>query len=81
MPKTVSIFQVGELNRVLEDCGLGYRIHLHDLCGGQSFSVEELPGGSHDFDALHAELSEFFGSIGATVSFDVSDLAFRLADE
>lgn len=37
MPKTVSIFQVGELNRVLEDCGLGYRVHLHDLCGGRAF--------------------------------------------
>lgn len=80
MPKTVSIFQAGELNQMLEARGLGYRIHLHDLCGGQSFSIEEQANGSHDLDALHVGISEFFGKIGATVRFDAGGLAFRLAD-
>jgi hypothetical protein len=36
----VSLNVVVELNHLLEDKGMKYRVHLSDACGNQSFSVE-----------------------------------------
>ena len=72
---TVTIFEAAAVNDALAQEGLAYRVHLHDMCGAQQFSVEELDAGkdaqqgAHDADALRAAVARHFAAKGMTVSF------------
>lgn len=63
--KTISTFEIADCNKEIERAGLGYRLHMHDMCGGQSLDVEELPQGAHDQVALHELVERVLGSEAA----------------
>lgn len=60
----LSIGEVPELNRILEP--YGFKIHLHDACGGQSFSLE---GQKEPEEAMFRELEEFFSNHRMSVHY------------
>lgn len=49
------------------------KIHFHDSCGGQCFSVE-----NRCSDELKAFIEEYFKSKGGTVSFNADNSSFNV---
>ena len=60
----LSIGEVPELNRIL--ASYGFKIHLHDACGGQSFSLE---GEKEPEEAMFTELEAFFNNHRMSVHY------------
>jgi hypothetical protein len=72
MGKVVVTFQdVIELNHLLEGQSLAFKVHLHDACAGQSFSVESL-GNSNDLEyqeSMKKAVTEYFAQKRMTIQF------------
>lgn len=66
----VTTFQLVDCNEVLTRLGLGYRVHLHDACGGQFLTIETLPRGNHDAQALRTAIETFFAEAETPVEFN-----------
>ncbi len=60
--KTISISQIIELNNILKNKGLHFKIHMHDACGGQSFSIEAEDKAACEgyYDEMYETIDEFF---------------------
>lgn len=72
MAKMILSFQdVIELNHCLEESGLNFKVHLHDACGNQSFSVEPL--GDSACEGCNEEMmkvvSEYFQKKSISIRF------------
>lgn len=60
----LSISEIPDLNKILVP--YGFKVHLHDACGGQSFSLE---GDNASQAAMFTELEEFFGKHRMSVRY------------
>ena len=72
MGKTiVSIHEFITLNHLLEEKELLFKIHFHDACGAQSFSVEAIKedATTDDYDRVKGEIISYFEAKGITVTF------------
>jgi len=60
--KIVSIAEILECNKIIEEKGFEFRIHLRDACGKQSCYIESLrsDNGEDEFKALYKILDEYF---------------------
>ena len=69
--RTVSIKEVIELNHILEEKGLSFKIHLHDACGAQSFSMETLSEdvAKEDCEKCKQEITTYFEGKGTLITF------------
>lgn len=57
MRGTIVTFQnILEINHILEDKGLEYKLHLHDACGSQNVTVEPL--GNSVSDDHYADMKD-----------------------
>lgn len=67
----ISIKEVIELNQQLEEKGIYYKIHLHDACGAQSFSIESISEDilSEDYERCKENLNTYFKEKGLSVIF------------
>lgn len=72
---TITIEELIELNRILEEKNLQSKIHLRDACGGQSFWIETLD--NSDIPAqLYDELDIFFSQRNINIKFNNSRTEF-----
>ncbi len=79
MAKTiVTIHEVIELNHMFEEKGLSFKIHLHDACGAQSFSVEGLTedASKEEYERVNEEIALYFKSKGIEIMFTQNNRDF-----
>lgn len=74
----VSIQEVVEWNEKILLENLGFKIHLRDACGSQSFWIEELREGQTegDYQKLYTILDSFFIKKKLTVAFSEDKMNF-----
>jgi len=81
MGKTiVSIHEVITLNHLLEEKGFLFKIHLHDVCGAQSFSVEAFSqdASKEDYGMVKQVISTYFEGKGIAITFAQNDSDFYI---
>ena len=74
----VSFNDVIELNGILKEKGLNFKIHLRDTCGRQSFSIEPFGNCACEgkYDEMYEELEAYFGRKGCSVEYDDQKMNF-----
>lgn len=58
--KIVSIQEILEVNRLIQETGLPYKIHMRDACGQQSFWIEPLGSEMEQSEKLYELLNDYF---------------------
>ena len=74
----ISFNDIIELNGILKDQGLHFRIHLRDACGKQSCWIEPLGQCACEghFDEMYQVLEDFFAGKRTSIEYDESKLNF-----
>ncbi|HEX3075358.1 MAG TPA: hypothetical protein VHQ24_00665 [Lachnospiraceae bacterium] len=73
----VSINEVIELNQMLQGKGLPFKVHLHDACGNQSFTMEALKEcNSEELVEMKQVVAQFFETIRISIRFSEDGLTF-----
>ena len=74
----VSFNDVIELNGILKDKGLNFRIHLRDPCGRQSFWIEPLGNCACEgrYDEMYQVVEEYLKAKGFSVQYDDQKMNF-----
>lgn len=74
----ITFNDVIELNHILEDKALRFKVHLHDACGSQNFSVEVISncGGEGHFEDMQKEIIQYFKTKGIQIKFLENKLDF-----
>ena len=74
----VSFNDVIELNGILKDKGLNFRIHLRDTCGSQSFWIEPLGNCACEgrYDEMYQVVEEYLEGKGFSVRYDDQKMNF-----
>lgn len=67
----VTFTQVMGVNRILVEKELGYKVHLHDACGGQSFTIGPLEDHVNEgnFEEAKQVVVQFFKNIQIELKF------------
>lgn len=79
MGKTIITFsEIIDLNHMLEEKNLKFKVHLHDACGSQSFTVEPLGNSASDglYDEMKAEVEKYFIEKRISIRFLENNLDF-----
>lgn len=79
MAKAILTFnEVIEINHILEDKGLRFKIHLRDACGSQSLHVEPLGNCACEghYEDMRKEVIGYFNSKGIMIRFLENGLDF-----
>ena len=71
----IPIGDVIAVNQMLERRGSALRVHMHDACGGQSFSLRADDGTPADESGRQA-VGEFFSARGHAVEFSAAGSDF-----
>lgn len=76
----ISFGEVIDLNHILQDKGHPFKVHLHDACGSQSFTIDLLNAelGKNDYDNMKNEINHFFQEKKISVIFSEDNLSFVL---
>lgn len=74
----VSFNDVIELNGILKDKGLNFRIHLRDTCGRQCFWIEPLGNCACEgrYDEMYQVVEEYLEGKGFSVQYDDQKMNF-----
>ena len=74
----VSFNDVIELNGILKDKGLNFRIHLRDTCGRHSFWIEPLGNCACEgrYDEMYQVVEEYLEGKGFSVQYDEQKMNF-----
>lgn len=74
----VSFNDVIELNGILKDKVLNFRIHLRDTCGRQSFWIEPLGNCACEgrYDEMYQVVEEYLEGKGFSVQYDDQKMNF-----
>jgi hypothetical protein len=74
--------EVIEINHLLEEDNLRFKLHLHDACGSQSFTVEVLSSCACEgkYDEMKQKITQYFMNKGVSVRFLDSNLEFVISD-
>jgi hypothetical protein len=76
----ISYNELAELNNHLEGSGFAYKVHMHDLCGSQSFSVKSLDGSETGESELIKEcIRDYFMKKSITAKFSENGTEFVLS--
>lgn len=78
MKKIITFNEVIELNHRLENRKLNFKVHLHDVCGSQSFSVEPLGNCACEghYEEMQEEIKRYFEEQGIQIHFLENNLDF-----
>lgn len=78
----VTYNEVIEINHLLEEDNLRFKLHLHDACGSQSFTVEVLSSCACEgrYDEMKQKITQYFMNKGVSVRFLDSNLEFVISD-
>lgn len=79
MSKTIITYnEIIEINNLLREQSLSYKLHLHDACGSQSFTIELLD--SDNFEGQGEQMKDviinYFSQKGIQVKFLENNLEF-----
>lgn len=74
----ISFNDIIELNGLLKDQGLHFRIHLRDACGKQSCWIEPLGNCACEghFDEMYGLVEAYFERKGFSVEYDEQKMNF-----
>ncbi len=73
----VTLNDISDMNHSLEDKGLSFKVHLHDACGAQSFTMEELrENNDGQKDAMQQVIKEYFEGKRAKIEFSQDGMGF-----
>ena len=74
----ISYNDIIEINGILQDQGLHFRIHLRDACGKQSCWIEPLGHCACEghFEDMYLIVTDFFAKRRASVEYDEEKLNF-----
>lgn len=65
----MAVLSISEVPKLKERTAeFGYNLHMHDACGGPSFSLEAIPGAAAD-QGVYPAIEAFFAAYGMTVQF------------
>lgn len=80
MGKTIITFnEIIELNQILKEKELDIKVHLHDRCGTQSFTIEAIDGGAQDLmDTVKKEIEKYFDQKGSALKFSENNQEFSI---
>ena len=69
-----------EVNGLLEEKGLNFKVHLRDACGKQSCWIEPLGNCACEgrYEEMYQVVEEYFRSKGQKIEFDETKLNFLL---
>jgi hypothetical protein len=71
--------QINEINHLLEDKNLNIKIHLHDLCGSQSFTIEAIENVNEEQqEAMRQVVTDYFNKINLSVRFFDNNQSFAI---
>lgn len=72
--------EVSKVNHILEDKGLCYKLHLHDACGSQSFTIEASGNrtGEGGYEDMVNVITEYFNSMNIRIKFFEKGLGFMI---
>ncbi len=80
MGKIILTFaEIIDLNQYLMDKGLNFKVHLHDRCGSQSFTIETI--GDEELtqmDAVKKVIIEYFSHKKITLKFSENMMEFSI---
>ncbi|WP_077610490.1 RDAC family protein [Clostridium sp. Marseille-P2415] len=78
--KIVSITEILECNKFLNDRGLKFRIHLRDACGKQSCWIESCDAENNEeqYEKLYEALEEFFNRLRLKLEYGEDKTDFWL---
>lgn len=79
----VTINEIIELNRLLKGEGLQFKVHLHDACGSQSFTIEPVGEGKdkEDILKLRDRITDYFNIRGMKIRFSADQLSFQVVEK
>lgn len=69
-----------EVNQLLEAGDLRFKLHLHDMCGSQSYTVEPLSSCACEgrYEEMKSLVKEYFDKKGIQISFLTNNLEFKI---
>jgi hypothetical protein len=79
MGKIIVIYNdIIEINHVLEERGLYFKLHMRDACGSQSFWVEPLSDYSCEgrYEEMQSVITEYFAGKNISIRFLENKLDF-----
>ena len=67
-----------EINHLLEEKGLSFKLHMRDACGSQSFWIEPLNDGLEEerYEDMQSVLKDYFAKKSIAIKFMDSKLNF-----
>lgn len=84
MGKVVVTFnEIIELNQLLKEENLQFKVHLHDACGYQSFTIESL-GESKEEEVVRKMadiITGYFNNKRMQIQFSTDQLSFQIITE
>ena len=73
----VTYNEIGDINHSLEDKGLNFKVHLHDACGSQSFTIDAMPEYNEEqLEAMKQVVAEYFQVKDIAIKFIEDGLEF-----
>lgn len=82
MSKTIITYnEVIEINNLLREQGLSFKLHLHDACGSQSFTMEPLDSSNSEGheEQMKTVIKNYFSEKGLQINFLESNLEFIIS--
>lgn len=79
MGKTIVTYNdIIEINHLLEDKGLRFKLHLHDACGSQTFTIEPLGNCACEghYEDMKLAIDSYFSEKGIAIRFLENNLEF-----
>ena len=72
------LYYIIEVNGLLEEKGLNFKVHLRDACGKQSCWIEPLGNCACEgrYEEMYQVVEEYFRSKGQKIEFDETKLNF-----
>lgn len=71
--------QINEINHLLEDKNLNIKVHLHDLCGSQSFTIDVVENSNEEQqEAMRQVITDYFNKINLSVRFFDNNQSFAI---
>ena len=76
----VTYNEVININHLLQEQGLQFKLHLHDACGSQSFTVEPLANCSCEgrYGEMNEVITNYFMEKGIQIRFLDNQLEFYI---
>lgn len=71
--------QISEINHLLEEKSLNFKVHLHDLCGSQSFTIDAVENSNEEQqEAMRQVVTDYFNKINISIRFFENNQGFAI---